>query len=115
MLIKDLSSEFDNKGFSSRNLFYVQKWYLFYSQQKVQQLVALFENKEKFRTLFKEQNKTITQQLVEQIPWGHNREIITKCQNIEEAIFYVIETISWFRTTKNKRRLGFYQWYILFI
>ena len=32
-------------------------------------------------------------QLVRQIPWGHNREIITKCNDIEEAIFYVQQTI----------------------
>ncbi len=33
-------------------------------------------------------------QLVAQIPWGHNREIISKCSNIEEAVFYVRQTIN---------------------
>ena len=28
-------------------------------------------------------------QLVSQIPWGHNREIITKCNDIEEAVFNI--------------------------
>jgi predicted nuclease of restriction endonuclease-like (RecB) superfamily len=39
-------------------------------------------------------------QLVAQIPWGHNREIISKCKGVEEAIFYVQQTInnSWSRT-----------------
>ena len=32
-------------------------------------------------------------QLVAQIPWGHNREIISKCKRVEEAIFYVQQTI----------------------
>ena len=34
------------------------------------------------------------------IPWGHNREIITKCGTVEEALFYVTETIrhSWSRS-----------------
>ena len=27
-----------------------------------------------------------------QIPWGHNRLIISKCENIKEALFYVSET-----------------------
>ncbi len=100
-LSKDLTYEFDNKGFSSRNLFYIQKWYLFYSQQKVPQLVALFENQEKLKILLeKNQGGLQIQNLVELIPWGHNREIITKCKNIEEAIFYVIETIqnNWSRS-----------------
>jgi predicted nuclease of restriction endonuclease-like (RecB) superfamily len=70
-LSQDLSSAFPGmKGFSRRNLFYVKRWYSFYCEagEKVPQLVA-------------------------QIPWGHNREIITKCQTIEEALFYVHETI----------------------
>jgi len=32
-------------------------------------------------------------QLVRQIPWGHNREIVMKCTDVEEAIFYVQGTI----------------------
>lgn len=27
-----------------------------------------------------------------QIPWGHHREIITKCKDINEALFYISET-----------------------
>jgi predicted nuclease of restriction endonuclease-like (RecB) superfamily len=33
-------------------------------------------------------------ELITRIPWGHNREIITKCEDLQEAIFYVIESIS---------------------
>ena len=33
------------------------------------------------------------QQLVAQIPWSHNIKIISKSGNIEEAIFYLKETI----------------------
>jgi predicted nuclease of restriction endonuclease-like (RecB) superfamily len=28
-----------------------------------------------------------------QIPWGHHREIITKCKSVKEALFYVQKTI----------------------
>ncbi len=28
-----------------------------------------------------------------QIPWGHHREIITKCKSVHEALFYVQKTI----------------------
>jgi predicted nuclease of restriction endonuclease-like (RecB) superfamily len=32
-------------------------------------------------------------QYIRQIPWGHNREIVSKCQNVSEAVFYVQGTI----------------------
>ncbi len=67
---KDLKKEFPSlKGFSVRNLKYMKQWYLFY--EKGQQAVA---------QIFK-------------IPWGHNIVIITKCKNIDEALFYVKKTI----------------------
>lgn len=50
--------------------------------------------------LFTEDNKNeLVPQVVALIPWGHNREIITKCSTVEEALFYVTETIkhSWSR------------------
>jgi predicted nuclease of restriction endonuclease-like (RecB) superfamily len=37
--------------------------------------------------------KTIWQQVITQIPWGHNILIITKCKTIEEALFYIQKTI----------------------
>lgn len=59
------------KGFSRRNLFYMKRFFLFYDEhsEKVQQLVA-------------------------QIPWGHNIHIFSKAQTVEEAICYVKETIN---------------------
>lgn len=69
---KDLKSEFPNmKGFSRTNLLYMKKWYLFWTNENVPQVVG---------EIF-------------QIPWGHNREIITKVKNSEEAIFYARKTI----------------------
>ena len=66
----DLKKEFPNlKGFSVRNLKYMKQWYLFY--EKRQQAVAQ----------------------IFQIPWEHNIAIITKCKNIDEALFYVKKTI----------------------
>ena len=69
-LSEDLSKAFPGvKGFSRANLFFMRKWFLFY------------------------QNAGKVSQLVRQIPWGHNREIVMKCTNIEEAVFYVQGTI----------------------
>lgn len=67
----DLQKSFpDIKGFSKRNVYAIRQWYLFYSEQ--------FE---------------FVPQAVAQIPWGHNRLIMTKIKNIEEALFYVQATI----------------------
>lgn len=86
----DLKKEFpDLKGFSATNLKYMRKWYKYWIETISQavakespQAVDFFEEKKIF-----------------QIPWGHNREIITKCKSIKEAIFYVKKTIenSWSR------------------
>ena len=75
---RDLKREFpDMKGFSVTNIKYIRKWYLFWSEIKSPQLVD---------EIFK-------------IPWGHNREIITKAKTKDEALFYVQKTIqnSWSR------------------
>jgi predicted nuclease of restriction endonuclease-like (RecB) superfamily len=33
------------------------------------------------------------QQLVTQIPWGHNLRIISKCKSVEKVIFYIHKTL----------------------
>lgn len=69
---KDLKSEFpDMKGFSSTNIKYMRNWYLFWNNSNRPQVVD---------EIF-------------QIPWGHNREIITKCKTLNEALYYVQKTI----------------------
>ncbi len=71
---KDLQKLFPNqKGFSRTNLFSMRKWYEFYA-------LSVSENKK-------------VQQLVVQIPWGHNLVIISKIKDINEATFYVSKTI----------------------
>ena len=78
----------------------MRQLYLFYNQQNtiVQQLVGQLptaENKTVQQPVAVLPNKTpvITQQLVSQIPWGHNLLILTKCKSIEEATFYIHKTI----------------------
>ena len=82
-LSADLKLEFPQiKGFSERNIQYMRKWYLFYRKgdTKTPQAVAQLE-----------ENGILD--LITQIPWGHNREIISKCGCVEEAIFYIRGTI----------------------
>lgn len=67
-LSKDLSKAFPSvKGFSHRNLKFIRQWVSFWDNEIGKQVVS---------QLF-------------QIPWGHNIAIIQKCKNIDEAIFYV--------------------------
>jgi len=80
-LSKDLKKLFPNqKGFSRTNLFYMKKWFEFYSINGVE-----FEK---------------VQQLVGQIPWGQNIVIISKSKDMDEAIFYLNKTVinNWSRT-----------------
>lgn len=82
----DLKSAFPGQtGFSVTNIKYAKRWYEFYNQEDVirQQLVDEFEMPTDFGL----------------IPWGHNIEIFTRSKSINEAIFYIEETIhnSWSR------------------
>jgi len=80
-LSKDLTAEFpDMKGFSFRNLKYIRQWYCFYNGKSAigQQPVA---------QLAKQSVSLLTQ-----IPWGHNIAIISKCDNMDEALYYAQST-----------------------
>ena len=69
-LSKDLKQEFPNaKGFSVKNLWYMRKFYLKYSQNK------------------------ILQQLVGELPWGHNLVILNKIKDFNEIEFYLKKSI----------------------
>ena len=70
-LAYDLRKEFPGlKGFSRANMFSMRQWYLFYSKgdEKVQQLVG-------------------------QLPWGHNLVILGKVKDLNEAVFYSSVTL----------------------
>lgn len=75
----ELKNEFPElKGFSRRNIYAMRQWYNFFSEKY-----------------------PFVPQSVAQIPWGHNRLIISKVKNIDEAEFYCNETIknNWDRDT----------------
>ena len=117
-LSQDLKTAFpEMKGFSVRNLKYCYKFYEFYTTSIGQQPVAQLQNKQNDESSIKGQepvdqlpNETntahneaivFTQQLVAQIPWGHNILIFTKSKSIEIATFYIQQTITngWSRDT----------------
>uniref|UniRef100_A0AB33JPP7 PDDEXK nuclease domain-containing protein n=1 Tax=Prevotella sp. GTC17262 TaxID=3236797 RepID=A0AB33JPP7_9BACT len=103
----DMKDEFpDIKGFSTTNLWYVKQWYTFYraNYTKLQQLVGdivTAENLQQHVGETEEESKRhqdtteITYPyLFGLIPWGQHIMIVTKCKDIEEAIFYMSKSIS---------------------
>lgn len=109
-LSKDLSKEFpDMKGFSYRNLAMCRQFYQFYSSVNLQQPVAdlqIIDNQSsdsKLNTdyegipqdsiqLSSNQEATIKEH-THQIPWGHNVLIFSKSKSINQAYFYIKQTI----------------------
>lgn len=72
----DLKDAFPNtKGFSTTNIWYAKKWYLFYNEYliKLQRPVGEIPMPKEFGA----------------VPWGQHILIITKCQSVEEALFYI--------------------------
>lgn len=100
---KDLKKEFPTmKGFTARNLQYMKQWYKYWFQITPQVVAQISPQ----AVGFSESKKIV------QIPWGHNREIITKCKEISEAIFYVNKTIenNWSRDVlTNQISFGLYK------
>lgn len=113
----DLQSEFpEARGFSTRNLWNMKKWYLFYASnencEKLHQLGAELKN-----TSDTKLNQIATPvpdvklhqvgaelpfpEVFAYIPWRHHVEIVSKCQSIDEAVFYIRKIVQegWSRST----------------
>lgn len=76
----DLKSSFPGQtGFSVTNIKYAKRWYEFYNQSDIirQRVVDEFDMPADFGM----------------IPWGHHIDIFTRSKSIEEALFYIDETI----------------------
>lgn len=72
VMSQDLRKEFpDITGFSLSNLHNIRYWYKFYQPHLT----------------------TDMESMIKSIPWGHNQRIMYKCQNVDEALFYVRKTM----------------------
>lgn len=102
-LSADLMSEFpDMKGFSKRNLEQIRRWHLFYSEGLLiglDQTGQEADDRSPCNKAFPIAKQAASQlgkqaigQLVE-IPWWHNVVIISKCNDVTEALYYVNKTI----------------------
>lgn len=94
-LSADLQSEFPGmSGFSYRNLALCRQFYQFYSPSILQQPVAELETiGQQPVAQFGNKTDVIGQQAVDQIPWGHNIHIFSKAKSLNEAHFYIQQTI----------------------
>lgn len=112
----DLQDAFPGvKGFGVTNLWYMKRWYLFYTAsmnpQKLQQLVEEIPltDERKLSQVGTGLSAEKLQQSAEEfafpeafcyVPWGHHILITSKCKSIEEALFYIQKTIekNWSRS-----------------
>ena len=90
-LSKDLQQELPTiKGWSPTNLRYIKRFYQLYSPLIQSKVVPKLASKEI-------QSQVVTELDMESlfsIPWGHHRNIISKCQgNSAKAVFYIKQTI----------------------
>lgn len=120
----DLKREFpDAEGFSTSNLWYMKKWYLFYTNQKsslkLQRFVGELQSSVNQVNLRLQQSvgevvKYLFSDVDEEfplpfalVPWGQHIEIITRCKSLEESLFYIQQVIEKLQETKrlmNKRK-----------
>lgn len=110
----DLKAAFPNlTGFSTTNLWYVKKWFLFYANEKLHQLGGEIQSVDIDADIILQQPvgeiQAIDMEVEEKlpktvgefgmpekfalVPWRHHIEIITHCQSVGEALFYIEKTI----------------------
>ncbi|MDE6890355.1 MAG: PDDEXK nuclease domain-containing protein [Lachnospiraceae bacterium] len=109
----DLQHEFPEvKGFSARNLWNMKKWYSFYAfAGDLGDLIRTVNNQFNFDSIklqqlgaeIKENNREekLHQTGAEMefpgffgfVPWRHHVEIVSRCNSVEEALFYLERTI----------------------
>ena len=86
----DLKEMFpDQKGFSTTNIWYIKKWFLFYASdlEKLHQLGG------EFQIGHQVDDEIPMPPQFAYVPWRHHVEIITKCASVDEAIFYIGKVI----------------------
>ncbi|MCR4736969.1 MAG: PDDEXK nuclease domain-containing protein [Bacteroidales bacterium] len=106
----DLRREFPSeKGFSAPNLWFMKKWYLYYTKRgdckRIQQLnEEIYSPKNQKDIILYQVGRELQDDKMHQlgaefplpfalVPWRHHVEIITKCKSIDEALFYIGKTI----------------------
>lgn len=111
----DMRETFPNTtGFSFSSVKYMKRWYAFYSERvtKVQRPIEIFNNsKNTFSSTDKPEKGQRPVDFLEmpmlfsRIPWGQHIDIISRCQTLDEALFYLqqVAELGWSRPTLNAK------------
>ena len=99
----DMRQAFPNEtGFSFTNVKYMKQWYSFYSErvEKGQRLIGQIDEKEKSQRLV---GQLEMPDFFGRVPWGHHIDIVSRCETIDEALFYIKNDIDggWSRPVLN--------------
>ena len=124
----DLQDAFPGaRGFSTTNLWYMKKWYLFYAQadELLKDIILTADQANLDYSKLLQNSEVIKGEKLHQpggeiqfppifafVPWRHHVDIITKCKTVKEALFYIYKTIenNWSRNTLEKNiRAGLYR------
>ena len=99
----DLRASFpDVKGLSTVNLYLMRRWYAFY-KKAINETPELFYQAGKISPL---------PEIFTHIPWRHHTEIVSKCQTVDEALFYIHKAIegNWSRNfLETQLKAGLYK------
>ncbi|WP_300896991.1 YhcG family protein [uncultured Alistipes sp.] len=90
----------DITGFSDSNVKYIKQWYSFYYERiiKSQQVVGQLEDKKGQQVVGQMKIGEKSHQLGDllempelfgKVPWGQHISIVSKCQSLDEALFYI--------------------------
>lgn len=84
----DLRTEFPHtEGFSRANLYFIKRWFVFYSSQ----MEFFYQAGRKLQTV---ENASVSiPEILLRVPWKHQTHIVSKCKTIQEAIFYLNQVI----------------------
>ena len=100
----------DITGFSLTNVKYMKRWYLFYNERDAKSQRLVDEMSHQGDDLL--QNEEIGQRPVDQlgmpeifgqVPWGQHIDIVSNCNSIDEALFYIRKVVEngWSRPVLN--------------
>lgn len=109
-------------GFSDTNIKYIKQWYSFYYERiiKSQQPVGQLDNEKGQQVVGKmktEKGRQVVDllempELFGKVPWGQHISIISKCQSLDEALFYIHKVVEegWSRSLlENKISVKLFQ------
>ena len=85
----DLRAEFPKaEGFSVVNLYYIKRWFVFYSLHTN----FFYQAGKKLQDV--ENSTTPMPNILLRVPWRHQTVIVSKCENIETALFYLKKVLA---------------------